>query len=77
MVTPPAGQADASNGTQPNATAWQGCIFVRDAVMSGHLVNTLDGVASAEDCCRACRAANDTVCNVWNWCPAGQAQGCT
>ncbi len=76
VVVPPT-EEQAGDGAQPSATAWQGCIVVRDAVADGKVVTTMDGVASAEDCCRACKAANDTVCNAWNWCPVNQTQGCT
>ncbi|KAL4421640.1 hypothetical protein ABPG75_010931 [Micractinium tetrahymenae] len=70
-------QAGGGNGTQAGAARYQGCILVKDAVADGKVAATLDGVVSAEDCCRACRARNDTVCNVWSWCPADQAGGCT
>ncbi|KAL4421641.1 hypothetical protein ABPG75_010932 [Micractinium tetrahymenae] len=78
VVVPPAdSQAGGGNGTQAVGPPYQGCILVKDAVADGEVAATLDGVASAEDCCRACRARNDTVCNVWNWCPADQGGGCT
>lgn len=67
--------AGGGGGAQPNATDWQGCILVEDAVADGKVAATLDGVPSTEDCCRACKV--ESSCNVWNWCPPDQLRGCT
>lgn len=54
---PPAGLPTGSN------TTWLGCIVADNALMAGSIVDTLDGLPSAEDCCRACR--NNTGCNLY------------
>lgn len=56
-----------------NSTEWLGCM-VGDvpALVDGTIVTTVSGLASAEACCRACRA--DVRCNVWNYCPG--PEGC-
>lgn len=74
FVAPPADQLP-TNGTVSgaNSTAWLGCIVSPNAIMAGTVVKTLDGVASAEACCRACR--NETPCNVYTYC--NQTAGCT
>lgn len=51
-----------------------GCIYAEGALLDGNVVETLDGVESAEACCRACRALDSSVCGMWNYC--GKADGC-
>lgn len=63
--------AAAANASDPS-TAWLGCIVAEGALMDGSVVAVADGVATAEDCCRACRA--NSKCNVWNHC--SQQGGC-
>ena len=63
--------AAAAMASDPS-TAWLGCIVAEGALMDGSVVAVVDGVATAEDCCRACRA--DSKCNVWNFC--SQQGGC-
>ena len=57
-----------------NSTAWLGCIVAERALMGGDVLEVLDGVGSAEACCRECRARDDDSCNVFNYC--AQPQGC-
>ncbi|KAI7843034.1 hypothetical protein COHA_003366 [Chlorella ohadii] len=64
--------AAAANASDPS-TAWLGCIMAEGALMDGSVVAVADGVATAEDCCRACRA--NSKCNVWNHC--SQQGGCS
>lgn len=56
-----------------NSTAWLGCVVALGALLSGDVAEVLDGVESAEACCRACRAVGLQQCNVFNYCsgPAG------
>lgn len=61
--------AAEGNATRP----WLGCI-VAQAVMSGRIVEMLDGVASAEDCCRRTRA--NEKANLYNYCPANRTEAC-
>lgn len=53
-----------------SSTLWLGCIVADNALMSGTVLRVLGDVATAEACCRACRAASPE-CNVWNWCQPG------
>ena len=48
------GAQSETEGTD-TGTQWMGCIVARNALMQGAVVRTLDGVASQEACCRACR----------------------
>lgn len=57
---------EAADGAAGNGTAWLGCIVAPQAVMAGSVLGTLDGVVTAEECCRECRAYSG--CNVWNLC---------
>lgn len=66
--------AVAGGGEQLNSTEWLGCIIAPNALMSGTVVELLQGVESAAACCRACREWVDGGCNVWNYC--AQASGC-
>ena len=49
-----------------NGTDWLGCIVAPQALMAGVVLEVLDGVATVEECCRACRTLY--ACNVWNLC---------
>lgn len=61
-----------------NSTAWLGCIVAPGSLMAGARVELLSDVASAEECCRACREWPDSACNVWNAClqPGGCRCAC-
>ena len=63
--------AAAANASDPD-TAWLGCIIAEGALIDGSVVAVASGVATAEECCRACRA--NSTCNVWNYC--AQPGGC-
>ena len=69
-VPPPAELAAANYSTagQP----WLGCILADAALMGGEVVGLLEGAASADACCRACRQR--AGCNTWNHC--GLPGGC-
>lgn len=61
-------------------TAWLGYIHGRNSVMGGVVLRTIDGVASAEGCARACHASGTGApgpsrCTAFNFCdrPAGCA----
>lgn len=73
VLLPPADQLPNGTVSGPNLTAWLGCIVSPNAIMAGTVVQTLEDVASAEGCCRACR--NDTGCNVFTYC--NQTDGCS
>lgn len=70
-----------------SATDWRGCFFGESVVMEGKVTAVVDGVASPEECCRKCRAAQveasassgggggeASVCNVWNYCDRDQCR---
>ena len=63
--------AAGANASDPS-TAWLGCIVAEGALMDGTVVAVASNVATAEECCRACRA--NATCNVWNYC--ARAGGC-
>ena len=69
----PAPAPGAAQALISNSTAWLGCIIAPGALMAGQPVELLSDVASAEECCRACRERAD-VANVFNYC--GDASGC-
>ncbi|PSC73546.1 Serine threonine-kinase CTR1 [Micractinium conductrix] len=67
-----------SGGAHGNDTTWRGCFIGRHAIMDGDVVGVLDGVPSAEACCRACRAlvnASVPTCNAFTYC--NQTEGCS
>lgn len=70
-----ASSSEASNRSAiSNATApWLGCIVAPGALLGGDVVGVLNGVATPEQCCHACRA-DSQPCNVWNHC--GLVDGC-
>ncbi|KAI7845590.1 hypothetical protein COHA_000877 [Chlorella ohadii] len=71
--TPANGSATLPPFCAEGANMWMGCLVVNlPAVMGGVVNRTIDGVASAEACCRACREAGRTACNVFNWCPENE-----
>ncbi|EFN54969.1 expressed protein [Chlorella variabilis] len=57
-----------------NSTIWLGCI-IAPALMGGRRVQVLDGLESAEACCRECRMvlgedeSEGGGCNAFNFCP--------
>jgi hypothetical protein len=61
-----------------NSSTWLGCIVAEGVAMDGTELQVLDGVPSAEDCCRECRlatrSADDNTCNAWHYC--AQPGGC-
>ena len=71
LVPTDAELAAAANASDPS-TAWLGCIVAEGALIDGSVVAVASGVATAEECCRACRA--NSTCNVWNYC--AQPGGC-
>lgn len=65
----------SGNGAElANSTVWLGCIVAQNAVMQGSVVAVLDGMETAEQCCRACREWPDSECNVFNFC--SETSGC-
>jgi len=74
VIAPPEAELDTLAGDSANSTAWLGCIVAPNSLMDGEVTETLDGIASAEACCRLCRERGEGVCNTWNYCPA--AGGC-
>jgi len=67
-----AAEASGDGGGAANSTAWLGCIIANHSLMAGAVVEVVDGVEDAEQCCRLCREASGGACNAWNWC---QEQG--
>lgn len=71
--------AGAGGSASPGGTSWRGC-FLGQAIMDGAVVETLSGVASAEECCHRCRqrqvAEGPNVTNAWNHCGAAGGCGC-
>jgi hypothetical protein len=65
--------SDAGGGGAP--APWLGCVVAADAVAGGDVVGRVAGVEGAEACCRECRARG-SACNGWNYCGAGEGQGC-
>ena len=57
-----------------NSTAWLGCVVAPSTLLAGDVVEVLDAVESAEECCRACRDLGLERCNVFNWC--NRPEGC-
>lgn len=70
----PASLASVNGAELANSTVWLGCIVAQNAVMQGSLVVVLDGMDTAEQCCRACREWPDGECNVFNYC--SEPSGC-
>ncbi|KAL4436546.1 hypothetical protein ABPG75_003685 [Micractinium tetrahymenae] len=58
----------AAAGDQQNSTAWLGCFSAEAALLDGEVVDTLDGVESAEACCCACRRRGGAACNMGQHC---------
>lgn len=65
--------ADSIGDEWANSTAWLGCIVADGALMAGDAVAELHGLATAEECCRACRGMGGQ-CNAWTFC--ARAEGC-
>lgn len=77
VVLPDNLQTSSLRGAElANSTEWLGCIVAANALMEGTPVAVLDGIASAEQCCRACREWPDGACNVYNYCAGSQPGGC-
>ncbi|PRW45638.1 serine threonine- kinase receptor R831 [Chlorella sorokiniana] len=75
VLLPSASELSAGDAALSAPDAWKGCIWGGNAIYDGQVVDTLDGVASPEACCRACHA-RQARCNVWNWCdPAVAVKG--
>lgn len=72
VVPPPEELPPAGVPTDSDATLL-GCIIAEHVLMAGSEVATLDGLESAEDCCRACR--NATRCNLYK-CGRGACGRC-
>lgn len=69
-----AAEAAVGSGAAANTTVWLGCIIANHSLMAGTVVEVVDGVEDAEECCRLCREMDGGACNAWNWCQ--QAGGC-
>lgn len=63
VMVPPAAELPPAGVPADSNTSWLGCIVADHVLMAGAVVATLDGLPSAEECCRACR--NDTGCNLF------------
>ena len=78
VVLPPADELAAAveevSADPANSTAWLGCVVAPSAVLAGDVTEVLDGVQTAEACCRACRDAGVARCTVFNWC--NRPEGC-
>ncbi|PRW33664.1 serine threonine- kinase receptor R831 [Chlorella sorokiniana] len=68
-------EAAGGGGAAANSTAWLGCIVANNSLMAGAVVDVVDGVEAAEECCMLCRQTDGGACNAWHWCP--QAGGCS
>ncbi|KAL4419965.1 hypothetical protein ABPG75_007063 [Micractinium tetrahymenae] len=69
----PANELPEAGVPTDSNTTWLGCIVAHNVLMSGTLVDTLDNLVSAEECCHACR--NNTGCNMFTYC--GLTGGCS
>lgn len=69
-----AAEGAGSGSTAANSTAWLGCIIANHSLMAGTVVEVVDGVEDAQECCALCRQTIGGACNAWNWCQ--QAGGC-
>lgn len=65
--------AASAGGAEANSSVWLGCITAAGALMAGTVVDVIDGVEAADECCRLCREM-DGECNAWNFCQ--QEGGC-
>ena len=71
VVLVPEGQLAPGGIIASKENPWLGCMKAAGALMDGRVVALLDGVPSADECCRRCRGletAGGGVCNVWNYC---------
>lgn len=60
--------AEAGSSDPANSTTWLGCIIANQTLMDGTVVDVVDGVEGAEECCRLCRETSGGACNAWNFC---------
>ena len=71
VVLPPADEMPANSTITP--TTYVGCIVAQNVYLPGSVVGILDGLPSAEACCKRCRA--NTTANTWQYC--AQPEGCS
>ena len=57
VVGLPTAELGAAFAVSLNDTTYLGCMLGGDAIMNGEVTGVLDGVPTAEDCCRECRAS--------------------
>jgi hypothetical protein len=82
VVLPTGAELAAANESPPGSRIWKGTILAPNTVVRGCSITTLDGMATPEDCARACQrwqwenpAANTSSrCNTFNHC--GLEEGC-
>ena len=82
VVLPTGAELEAANESLPGSRIWKGTILAPNTVVRGCSITTLDGMATPEDCARACQrwqwenpeANTSSRCNTFNHC--GLEEGC-